>query len=56
MACMKIDVCKFLLLAIMDLILNYVEMSRIYQIGRVSHHPNFNWIETWNHTTWLHDE
>jgi len=30
--------------------------SRIYQIGRVSHRPSFNWTETWNHATWLHDE
>ena len=42
----------------LDVILDYVicEMSRIYQIGKVSHRPSFNWIETWNHTTWLHDE
>ena len=38
------------------LVMLFMEMSRIYQIGRVSHRPSFNWTETWNHATWLHDE
>ena len=33
----------------------FMEKSRIYQIGRVSHRPSFSWTEIWNHATWLHD-
>ena len=28
----------------------------IYQIRKDSHHPSFNWTETWNHTSCMMNE
>ena len=38
----------------MDLILSYIicGIVTIYQVRNDSHHPSFNWTETWNHTTY----
>ena len=51
----KIDVCMFLLLAILkiDVILSYVICGSVKNLPNKedSHHPSFNWTETWNHAS-----